>query len=576
MHNGHFFHFVIIIIIIVIIVYFQVKIYIGTKTKLKILKSIFVSNYEAYSLERTNIKEIQEGKYLEHKSMLIELGLDISKFEYAGTDDQGNKTEYYHRDQVIKLLLEKGKRIQNIIVSKHDNPIFHVIQSSINKYLFVNNRGVSDFHLMKDIVDRNCAAQEDEINTQIPIPLYLGLVGTMIGILVGISFLWISGGLNDLLNAGNGSSGAFGVEALLGGVSLAMISSIVGILLTTFGSMQAKNAIALVEKNKHIFLSWIQAELLPNLSNDTAQTLEKMSQNLVAFNDEFSKNTSDLGNALSQVNDSYQKQTVLMQSINRLKIADIASANIEVYDKLKNSTNEIGVFAQYLQNVNEYLTTIQALNQKLDEYEKRTQVIESAGRFFAKNEKWLAESFDTANLEVKAALERFKENTKESLTKIQESLNGQILNFDNVMRLQQEKLQQTLTITSEIFIESFTNTHQNFEKAINEQQQAMHSKLQETTKLVEELKNLTHIKEGIKDFKEATNRQNLKIDELAKEIRALAQAKTIGGSIKQEITLPKWAKIFTIAGSILIASTCMFYIIPKILDWITKLVSWLF
>ena len=101
-----------------------------------------------------------------------------------------------------------------------------------------------------------------------------------------------------------------------------------------------------------------------------------------------------------------------MQAINRLKIENIASANIEVYDKLKNCTNEIGVFALYLQKANEYLTSVQVLNQKLDNYERRTQVIESAGNFFSKNEKWLAENFDIANLEVKSALLRFKETTE--------------------------------------------------------------------------------------------------------------------------------------------------------------------
>ncbi|MBK9983861.1 MAG: hypothetical protein IPP15_16080 [Saprospiraceae bacterium] len=160
-----------------------------------------------------------------------------------------------------------------------------------------------------------------------------------------------------------------------------------------------------------------------------------------------------------------------------MKIADIATANIEVYEKLKNSTNEIGIFAQYLQNANNYLVNIQALTQKLDDYERRTQIIESAGIFFTKNEKWLAENFDIANLEISAALERFKETSNTNLAKVQESLNGQILNLDNVMRIQQERLKEALTITTEIVTESFINTHQTFEKAISEQQKSLNSKL---------------------------------------------------------------------------------------------------
>lgn len=456
------------------------------------------------------------------------------------------------------------------VTAEHNNDILEVIISSLNNYL-VNNKGaVSDFHLMKDIVDRNCDAKEEEIQTQIPIPLYLGLTGTMLGILIGVGFLVFGGGLNELLNSGSGN-GAKGIETLLGGVALAMFSSIIGILLTTFGSYISRNAKANIEKNKNTFLSWIQAELLPNISTNTSSALVRMTKNLSSFNNTFAQNTQDLRVTLSKVNDSYQRQVELMQVISRLRIGDIATANIEVYEKLKNSTNEIGVFAEYLNKANKYIADIQFLTQKLDVYEKRTQVIENAGRFFAKNEKWLAENFDIANLEVKAALERFNGNTSDSLKKLQESLSGQILNFDNVMQQQQKKLEEALKITTDIVTESFTNIQQTFEKAITDQQQALIGKLHETTKLVEELKNLTHIKEGIKDFKEAIHKQNAEIEKLAKEIRELARVKTDGGIIRQEMTFPKWVKYLTIISSTLLAVACLSYIVPLFIDWISKL-----
>ena len=461
------------------------------------------------------------------------------------------------------------------IKTQHENLILDLIISSLNKYLINNKGAVSDFHLMKDVVDRNCDAKEEEIHTQIPVPLYLGLVGTMLGILIGVGFLVLSGGLNDLLNSGNGS-GADGVEALLGGVALAMLSSIFGILLTTYGSNITKNAKTELEKNKNTFLSWMQAELLPNISNNTSSALVRMTRNLTNFNDNFAQNSQDLKITLSKVNDSYRNQAALMQSINQLKIGDIATANIEVYDKLRNSTNEIGVFAKYLQSANEYLATIQALNRKLDDYEQRTQVIENAGKFFTKNEKWLAENFDIANLEVKAALVRFKDTTGECLSQLQESLNGQILSFNNVMQRQQEKLREELKMTTDIVSESFMKINETFEKAISDQQQALQGKLQETSKLVEELKNLTHIKEGIKEFKEATNKQNGIIEELAKEIRALAKAKTDGGTIIQEISFPKWFKILAVAGCSLLALTCLSYLIPLLIAWISNQVNLIF
>lgn len=477
----------------------------------------------------------------------------------------------FPEDSTKFQLVKDGSNNQLLgLRTDHSNQTLKVIIFSLNNYLANNNGAVSDFHLMKDIVDRNCDAKEEEIQTQIPVPLYLGLTGTMLGILIGVGFLVFGGGLNELLNSGSGS-GAKGIETLLGGVALAMFSSIIGILLTTFGSYISRNAKSNLEKNKNIFLSWIQAELLPNISTNTSGALVKMTKNLTSFNNTFAQNTQDLRVTLANVNESYHKQVELMQAINRLRIGDIATANIEVYDKLKNSTDEIGVFAEYLNKANKYIADIHSLTQKLDQYEKRTQVIENAGRFFAKNEKWLAENFDIANLEVKAALERFDSNTSDSLKKLQESLNGQILNFDSIMQQQQFKLTEALKITTEIITESFTKTEQLFEKAINDQQHALNNKLQETTKLIDELKNLTHIKEGIKDFKEAIHKQNGEIEKLAKEIRELARAKTDGGIIRQEMILPNWLKYLTIAFSSLLAITCLSLIVPLFIDWISKL-----
>lgn len=461
------------------------------------------------------------------------------------------------------------------ILNLHKNIILDEIISSLNKYLRNNKNSVSDFHLMKDIVDRNCDAREEEIQTQIPFPLLLGLAGTMLGILIGVAFfVFWGGGLESLVSTEN-NSGLKGIESLLSGVALAMASSIAGIILTIHGSNLAKEAKLIGERNKNTFLSWIQAELMPNLTSDTSSALERMTRNLSSFNNKFAENTINLGDTLTIVNDSYQKQAEMMRAINRLKIGDIASANIEVYDKLKNSTNEIGVFAQYLQSANEYLSTIQELNRKLDDYEKRTQVIENAGHFFSKNEKWLAENFDIANLEVKSAINRLKDVTSESLNKLQESLNGQILTFDKIMKDQQGNLQESLNNNNRMISEAFERNNNNFEKAILSQQGALQEKLQETSKLIEELKNLTHIKEGIKEFKEATNRQNGKLEDLTKEIRAFAQIKTEGGTIKQIISLPKWITVFLTVGSSLLIISCLFYISPILIELIDKLIKWI-
>jgi hypothetical protein len=75
----------------------------------------------------------------------------------------------------------------NIIeTSATKNLVFEKILFSTNNYLIRNRGAASDFNLIKDIVERNIDAVEEDINSSIGIPLYLGLMGTMMGIVIGL------------------------------------------------------------------------------------------------------------------------------------------------------------------------------------------------------------------------------------------------------------------------------------------------------------------------------------------------------------------------------------------------------
>ena len=92
-----------------------------------------------------------------------------------------------------------------IRVQHHSSELFLNIVVTLNRYLGENSNQVSDYHLMKDVVDRNREVSESEIETIIPFTQYIGLVGTMLGIFVGVIHLVFGGGLNNLMT-GSGAS----------------------------------------------------------------------------------------------------------------------------------------------------------------------------------------------------------------------------------------------------------------------------------------------------------------------------------------------------------------------------------
>lgn len=467
-------HYLIIFAIIVVIVYFQTTIYKDTIKKISVFENIFSSKRGSYSF-------------------------GISKTNFS-----------------------KG------ISSSHFNPVFNEIEDAINNYLSNNKGSVSDYHLMKDIVDRNCDAKEEEINTQIPVPLYLGLMGTMAGILIGIGYLLISGDLSDLLNAENSKSGAAGVKALLGGVALAMISSILGIILTTLGSMKAKDAKVKEERNKHVFLSWMQANMLPNLSNDTAQTLERMSANLVNFNKTFSNNTKELGSTLQQVNEATTLQKQLLEAVEKLADKNISKQNLDLYNALRNSSQEIAALGSFLHDSNQYLAQVRELNEKLDRNENRTKAIEETAEFFKKEIGQIAQRKEAINKAVGEVDSRLEETFRK------------------------------LTDDSNRNIEAF-------QQALGKQQDALQKKLAETQVIVDELKNLSSIKESISKFEKATVEQDRKIDSLSAAILQLGESRL--GKRSVIVSLPKWIKVSIIALAITSFISCSILLLLVLYDY---------
>lgn len=506
-------HYLIIIVIIAVIVIIQLRFFIDTKLKINIFLWIFPAKSDEYKLSKDAlIEKINSAKDEDLKKMLANSGFDREKYCYSRINTDGIAIDCFRREQARKDLINVQSATTNSISVSRDNKTLKTIVDSINNYL-KNNKSVSDFHLMKDIVDRNCDAKEEEISTQIPIPLYMGLVGTMAGILIGILYLWLSGGIGDLLNARIGS-GADGVEALLGGVALAMISSILGIMFTTWSSIKFKTAKSVVESDKHVFLSWIQAKLLPTLSDNVVGTIREMVGNLTEFNKAFSDNTSNLGEALAKVNESYELQTKLIDAVNKIQEGRTAATNLALLSKLIESSKQIGKLAEYLHNTSDYLANVKALNEKLDKNENRTRTIEEIGIFF----KTELEQIDARKGVISKAVGIVDDYLKQALEKLKENAEAQ---FNEL------------------------------QKSTVKQQNILQRKAEEINILVSELQKLESIKDSISKFEKAMNAQNGKLDNLANAIQALAKAKVEGTDIPTSTFQPVWKKILIWTGSII-------------------------
>lgn len=312
------------------------------------------------------------------------------------------------------------------------------IETSINTYLRKNKGAVSDFNLIKDIVERNCDTLEAEITSQTPLPLYLGLMGTVAGIILGLFTITIRGGFSNIENV---------IEILMSDVAVAMIASFMGIGFTTFTLWKSKQCKVIVEANKNRFYTWIQTNLLPVISKSAVSAITLLQQNLTRFNESFTGTVDRLEEKLGDVGDVYESQIQILEKIETIDVKRMAVANVKVLAALDGSMGSLDRFSQYMSNVTEYLTAVRELNEKLDEHLERTETLGIVSEFYKKQMKEIElrqDAIKSAVISVdnvmKSAFATLQSNSEQGLRSMQEAFVGHMMSMQEMISKQTERL----------------------------------------------------------------------------------------------------------------------------------------
>lgn len=289
---------------------------------------------------------------------------DESDEEYDDDEEEDYNVYDSEVDEEVSEETIEWKEISIIECNASNNQVFTEILLSINSYLIRNSGASSDFNLIKDVVERNSSAVEEDINMTVGVPLYLGLMGTMLGIVIGLFFM-------PELNAG--AKLDTGIEILIGGVKIAMIASFSGLFFTIVHSGWIfKGARSYSEAKKNKLYTYIQIQLLPIVNQGLANTLDSLQRNLLKFNAEFTTNLSKL-NGIFEVNRlAIHEQKELLQMLDDGKVADMAKFNIHVLKQLTVSVEQFEKFNQYLGNVNQFVDNSQQMVSRTNELLSRT------------------------------------------------------------------------------------------------------------------------------------------------------------------------------------------------------------
>lgn len=196
---------------------------------------------------------------------------------------------------------KKLERVRNFFTKKRDYEVYgeaedsqlnpyvaeegsslHTLIKELNEYT-KKNHGTTDFSVIQNKTDRKINVLYEDATSKIAFPTYIGLMGTFIGVFLGLLFFTI--GLGSSPNGEGITDETIG--NLISGVLVSMSTSFVGLLLTTITHHLAAETQKVVGEDKNIFYEFIQNELMPTLGVSMVAALNKLHHTINLFEPSF-------------------------------------------------------------------------------------------------------------------------------------------------------------------------------------------------------------------------------------------------------------------------------------------------
>lgn len=309
------------------------------------------------------------------------------------------------------------------------------ILQAINAYLLKNKSFSSDFGIIKDTIERECEGIDEQINSAIQMPLYWGLMGTMLGIVVGVLGLILP---NEAI-AGEGFIDTQ-VQGLLKGVGLAMVASFLGLALTVANLALYKKTLGRLSRGRNDFYNFLQCNLLPTMTKGTQSNIKLLESTLYRFNSDFQKNLASFSQNTMAVQENLALQRDFMRDLSALDFNKIVEGTIRTFRELRDSAAAFDRFKEYQESLNETVNSLKNTILRFDRTERDFKDLVSEFSLLKENSSQIAKTL-TAQNETYAQLSKLFEGEETHIANWKDKINKAAVGLDNIMQKSFEALE---------------------------------------------------------------------------------------------------------------------------------------
>jgi len=446
---------IIILVLVIGVIALQVVFFRQTKSDIKELLNFFPKEdaFDYLSIEFKNDLEETEFTKIKPESVSELFGIDEDDeksdlFDENEDEDEEEGEVESKEDDDIEEVEDDGEwfpiSIKNSLFVLSNSPHMREVLTETNRYLKANDGATADFNLLSDICESKILTVEKKAEANLPLPLFVGLMGTFIGVIVGVTFILLSK-----------SDFNFDViQRFLGGILIAMIGSFFGLLFTTLNThFYFKNAKDQTEIRKFNYLNFIRASLLPHLNETMSDSFSQLRDTLTHFNRDFKENVSTFHLTISQVREYANDQKEFLSEINKVGLKQVTESNLRILQEFTRASDEFSRVSGYLTKIStsynnlsqvlEYSKEIfsrfnrfdEILNSLGDNYSDNIKLLEKSVRVLDQNYSSLNNVNDLVKQHVQSsnyAIEQFIEHEKNKVDLLVQSLNEKLINaFDD-------------------------------------------------------------------------------------------------------------------------------------------------
>jgi len=344
--------------LVLLIIFFQIKYFNETRVAIDKLKR-FLPQVDQLKIDKLNITSTDLAQRNPKEIINNFNKLKDSEVNFL-------EVEIENSEDLFSLFKQETTQLNLISPDEKFETTFDELKESLNIYLIKNKGAVADFNLIKDVVERNVDAEDEYISQTINTPLYLGLMGTMLGIIFGLFNLYfIQGSGQDIFDQG--------ISSFLLSVAIAMIASFLGLLLTVINSVFGyKNAHKTIEKNKNDLYTLIQTELMPLINQSVSSSVSTLKDVLIKVNNDFGSNLGKLDKMFAKNYKTITAQSSILSSLESFDINNFAKANVKVLKELKESIPYLEKFNETLNSSDRMLASTENLTREINQVLQRT------------------------------------------------------------------------------------------------------------------------------------------------------------------------------------------------------------